>query len=66
VQTEKLREIMWQEMILLGGDWNTQSNGWNPQCPPRQDAEFSEDSMDKYKLVDVTDGVAAHSNTRNG
>ena len=66
MQTEKLREIVCQEKILLGGDWNTYSNGWNPQCPPRRDVKFLDNPMDKYKLVDVTDRVATNSNMSKG
>jgi len=65
-QTARWREIMEQEKILLGGDWNAHSDRWDPQCPPKRDAIFLENLMDEYELIDVTDGEETHSNTRNG
>jgi len=64
-QTARWREIMEQEKILLGGDWNAHSDRWDPSCPPKQDANFLENLMDEYDLIDVTDGDATHPNTRN-
>jgi len=34
-QTARWREIMEQEKILLGGDWNAHSDRWDLQCPSR-------------------------------
>jgi len=65
-QTARWREILEQEKILLGGDWNAHSDRWDPQCPPKRDATFLENLMDEYHLIDVTDGEETHSNTRNG
>jgi len=65
-QTARWSEIMEQEKILLGGDWNAHSDRWDPQCPPKRDAIFLENHMDEYDLIDVTDGEERHSNTRNG
>jgi len=65
-QTARWSEIMEQEKILLGGDWNAHSDRWDPQCPPKRDANFLENLMDEYNLIDVTDGEETHSNTRNG
>ena len=64
-QTARWNEIMEQEKILLGGDWNAHSNRWDPQCPPKQDANFVENLMDEYNLIDVTDGEETHTYTRN-
>jgi len=65
-QTARWREIMEQDKILLGGDWNAHSDRWDPQCPPKRDANFLENLVDEYDLIDVTDGEETHSNTRNG
>jgi len=65
-QTARWREIMEQEKFLLGGDWNAHSDRWDPQCPPKRDANCLENLMDEYDLIDVTDGEETHSNTRNG
>jgi len=65
-QTARWREIMKQEKILLGGDWNAHSNRWDPQCPPKRDVRFLESLMDEYNLIDVTDGEETHTNIRNG
>jgi len=65
-QTARWSEIMEQEKILLGGDWNAHSDRWDPQCPPKRDANFLEKHMDEYDLIDVTDREETHSNTRNG
>jgi len=62
----RLSEIMEQEKILLGGDWNAHSDRWDPQCPPKRDANFLENLMDEYDLIDVADGEETHTNTRNG
>jgi len=56
---------MEQEKILLGGDWNAHSDRWDPQCPPKRDANFLQNLMDEYNLIDVTDGEETHLNTRN-
>jgi len=64
-QTARWSEIMEQEKILLGGDWNAHSDRWDPQCPPKRDATFLENGMDEYNLIDITDGEETHSNTRN-
>jgi len=64
-QTARWREIMEQEKILLGGDWNAHSDRWDPQCPLKRDANFLENLMDKYDSIDVTDGEETHSNMRN-
>jgi len=64
-QTARWREIMEQEKILLGGDWNAHSDRWDPQCPPKRDATFLENLMDEYDLIDVTDGEETHMNARN-
>jgi len=65
-QTARWWEIMEQEKILLGGDWNAHSDRWDPQCPPKRDANFLENLMDEYNLIDVTDGEETNSNMRNG
>jgi len=65
-QTARWREIMEQEKILLGGDWNAHSDRWDPQCPPRRDANFLENLMNEYHLINVTDGEETHTNMRNG
>jgi len=65
-QTARWNEIMEQEKILLGGDWNAHSDRWDPQCPPKRDANFLENLMDEYDLIYVTDGEETHLNTRNG
>jgi len=65
-QTARWREIMEQEKILLGGDWNTHSDRWDPMCPPKRDANFLEYFMDQYDLIDVMDGEETHTNMRNG
>jgi len=65
-QTARWREIMEQDKIVLGGDWNAHSDGWDPQCPPKNDATFLEHLMDEYDLIDVMDGEETHTNTRNG
>jgi len=65
-QTARWSEIMEQEKILLGGDWNAHSDRWDPQCPPKRDANFLENLMDEYDLIDVMDGEETHMNTRNG
>ena len=64
-QTARWNEIMEQEKILLGGDWNAHSDRWDLQCPPKGDATFLENLMDEYNLIDVTDGEETHLNTRN-
>jgi len=46
-QTARWSEIMEQEKILLGGDWNAHSDRWDPQCPPKRDANFLENLMDE-------------------
>ena len=65
-QTARWREIMEREKILLGGDWNTHSDRWDPECPPRRDANVLENLMDEYNLLDVTDGEGTHSSERQG
>jgi len=65
-QTARWREIMEQEKIRLGGDWNAHSDRWDPQCPPKRDANFLENLMDEYDLIKVTDGEETHTNMRNG
>jgi len=65
-QTARCEEIMEQEKILLGGDWNAHSDRWDPQCPPKRDASFLENLMDEYNLIDVTDREETHTKTRNG
>ena len=65
-QTARWSEITEQENILFGGDWNAHSDTWNPQCPPKRDANFLENLMDEYDLINVTDGEETHPNTRNG
>jgi len=65
-QTARWSEIMKQEKILLGGDWNAHSDRWDLQCPTKRDATCLENLMDEYDLIDVTDGEGTHSNTRNG
>jgi len=57
---------MEQEKILLGGDWNAHSDRWDPQCPPKRDANCLENPIDEYDLIDVMDGEETHTNTRNG
>ena len=34
-QTARWGEIMKWDKILLGGDWNAQSDRWDPECPPK-------------------------------
>jgi len=34
-QTARWIEIMEEQKILLGGDWNAHSDRWDPQCPPK-------------------------------
>jgi len=46
-QTARWSEIMEQEKILLGGDWNAHSDRWDPQCPPKRDGNFLENPMDE-------------------
>jgi len=65
-QTARWNEIMEQEKILLGGDWNAHSDRWDPQYPPKRDANCLENLIDEYDLIDVTDGEETHSNMRNG
>jgi hypothetical protein len=65
-QTARWREIMGQNNILLGGDWNAHSDRWDPDCPPKRDEVFLTNLMDEYELTDVTDGEATHTSTRNG
>jgi len=65
-QTARLSDTMEQEKILLGGDWNAHSDRWDPQCRPKRDANFFENLLDEYDLIDVTVGEGTHSNTRNG
>jgi len=65
-QTARWIEIMEQEKVLLGGDRNAHSDRWDPQCPPKRDANFLENLMDEYDLIDVTDREGTHMNTRNG
>jgi len=65
-QTARWSEIMEQEKILLGGDWNAHSDRWDTQCPPKQDANFLENLMDEFDLINVTEGEETHSSTRNG
>jgi len=55
-QTARWSEIMEQEKILLGGDWNAHSDRWDPQCPAKRDATVLENLMDEYDLIDITDG----------
>ena len=59
-------EIMGQNKILLGGDWNAHSVKWDPDCPPKGDEVFLTNLMDEYDLTDVTNGEATHTTTRNG
>jgi len=59
-QTARWREIMEQNNILLEGDWNAHSDRWDPECPPKRDANFLENLMDEYNLLDVTDGEATY------
>jgi len=65
-QTARWEEVMEQEKILLGGDWNAHSDRWDPQCPPKWDANCLKNLMDEYDLIDVMDGEETHTNTRNG
>jgi len=65
-QTARWREIMEQEIILLGGDWNAHSDRWDPQCPPKREANILENLMDEYDVIDVTDGEETHTSMRNG
>jgi len=65
-QTARWTEIMGQNKILLGGDWNAHSDRWDPECPPKRDEVFLTNLMNEYNLTDVTDGEATHTNTRNG
>ena len=65
-QTARLRVIMEQDQMLLGGDWNAHSDRWDPSCPPRRDASFLVNLVDEYNLIDVMDGEATQKNTRNG
>jgi len=65
-QMARWSEIIEQEKILLGGDWNAHSDRWDPQCPPKRDANFLENCMDEYDLIDVTDGEESYTNMRNG
>jgi len=65
-QTARWSEIMEQEKIHLGGDWNAHSNRWDPQCPPKRNVTFFGNLMDEYDLIDVTDGEETHSNMRKG
>jgi hypothetical protein len=58
--------MMGQEKILVGGDWNAHSDIWDPQCPPKRNANFLENLMDEYDLIDVTDGEATHVSERMG
>ena len=57
---------MEQENILLGGDWNAHSDRWDPQGPPKRDANFLQNLMDEYNAIDVKHGEETHMNTRNG
>jgi len=50
-RTARGREIIEQEQIRLGGDWNAHSDRWDPQCPPKRDATFLENLMDEYDLI---------------
>ena len=65
-QTARWTEIMGQNKILLGGDWNAHSDRWDPECPPKRDEVFLTNLMDEYGLTDVTDGEATHTSMRNG
>ena len=65
-QTARWSEIMEQEKILLGGDWNAHSDRWDPQCPPKRDVNILETLMDEYDLIEVTDGEETDTNMRNG
>ena len=65
-QTARWSEVMGQEKILLGGDWNAHSDRWDLQCPPKRDAIFLDNLMDQYNLIYVTDWEETHSNTTNG
>jgi len=64
--TARWSEIMEPEKILVGGDWNAHSDRWDLSCPPKRDANFLENLMDEYDLIDVMDGEETHPNTRNG
>jgi len=65
-QSARWSEIMEQNKILLGGDWNAHSDRWDPQCPPKRDDRFLTSLMNEYDLTDVTDGQETHMYTRNG
>jgi hypothetical protein len=65
-QTARWGEIMRQNKILLGGDWNAHSDRWDPVCPPKRDEVFLTNLMDEYDLTDVTNGEATHTSMRNG
>jgi len=65
-QTARWSEIMGQNKMLLGGDWNSHSDRWDPECPPKRDEVFVRNLMDEYELTDVTEEEATHMSTRNG
>jgi len=65
-QTAKWKVIMGWNKILLGGDWNADSDRWDPECPPKQDDIFVMNLMDTFDLTDVTDREATHMSERNG
>jgi len=65
-QTARWSEIMEQEKILLGADWNAPSDRWDPQFPPKRDANLFENLLDEYDLSEVMDGEETHTNMRNG
>jgi len=54
-----------QNNILLGGDLNAHSDRWDPGCPPKQDANVLKKFLNEYDLMDVTDGEATYTSTRN-
>jgi len=65
-QTARWTEIIRQDKILLGGDWNANSDRWDPECPPKRYEVFQMNLMDEYDSTDVTDGEATHTSLRNG
>jgi len=65
-QSARWEEIMGQDRIRLGGDWIAHSDRWDQMCPPKRDEAFLDNLINKYNLVDVTDGEETHINIRNG
>jgi hypothetical protein len=57
---------MGRNKILVGGDWTAHSDRWDLECQPKRYEVLLTNLMDEYELMDVTDGEATHTKTRNG